>query len=444
MLLLASCVSSGPRDRGAETAFRPSRPDRATPDVGRDTALDTAGDPGPDSVSDTWGVEPAAWPSVGGSPGSTFSTELEGDATTLGVAWTAGDPDNAAMEFAPTVIGSRVLVGGDAGITALGLEDGSVEATLSLGQRQVGPPAVTGDCRALSGGLYLDVEGQPGAMHVVDCSAGLVDVWTVEGAFPFFGRPVVDGDHAWIAENTGMVYAVDLTADAYDAANLWATQLDSSPYTDLAVDEDQVYVGTRYMGLYALDRVSGAVRWRFALPEGTTSYSSATLGGSTAWYGRNCGLEATLGTCGALYRIDRATGEELCHVDVAGGDVRAPAAIGTDGVYVPDAMRGTLYKIDDDCGVVWTNENPDALPAADSAAVVVQDAVGERVLLLRTRSTGFEVVVMDAATGETLSEVPTGRATVPDDSGKNGPSLAVAGPWILTNISGSTVALRTD
>ena len=280
------------------------------------------------------------------------------------------------------------------------------------------------------------------ALHVARWDGALTEAWSVEGAFPYFGRAVTDGDTAWTADNSGAVNAWDLAADT--ATAWWSAMAADSAYSSLAVDDARVYVGTRYGGLYALDRETGAQEWVFTLPEGTTSYASPTIDGDAVWYGRNCGLEREIGTCGAVWRIDTATGAGLCELLVDGGDVRSPVAIGTDGGYFAEAETGTLYAVDRDCAVRWTVANPDVLPSGDSAPVVVTDALGERILALQTRSDALTLVVVDAATGATLAEVSTGQHYTADASGKNLPSLSVSGPWVLTNVAGSTVAFRTE
>jgi outer membrane protein assembly factor BamB len=239
-------------------------------------------------------------------------------------------------------------------------------------------------------------------------------LWCVAGgtlAAAVTGRAVAQGTefeetwprHAYDSGSTG--HAPGNTAPKSDVSERWRASVDGGTLPFFAVDERRIY-GTRQEEMYALDRATGEIEWRYdrgkpervSLYDGTLyvtgdggraeSYVAAvdTEDGSERWhneyvyafYGVPTAADgtvyaATIYANGRTYALDPSTGEELW-VSEVGGELGTAATVGTDALFA-GSMNGVVYAIDRASGAErWRAEVGDEVrsdPAVGDGSVYV-------------------------------------------------------------------------
>ncbi len=211
----------------------------------------------------------------------------------------------------------------------------------------------------------------------------------------------------------------------------------SHSYWQRGVSDSTVYFGTGDHAVMALDKLTGAVRWRTRTGE--------TAGASP---GRNVLVVGTMVIVPDLsvYAFDRAKGTRLWQFAPASGDTPGRYAISTDGTRIfLGSAAGIAYALDAATGkALWIN------PIAFDGNSVVSYPIADRGLVYLTLrhftnpSTGG-VVALDGATGAVVWE----RDFVATGPGRGAGSYGRVGIWHDLVISaaedGTVYALnRTD
>lgn len=130
---------------------------------------------------------------------------------------------------------------------------------------------------------------------------------------------------------------------------IWQSERVNQPYprTPLAVDEHAVYTGSDH--LYALDKKTGAVLWRFEMPDADferafsrNGVNALAVDKDTVYFG---------GYAGMLYAVDKRTGQERWHQPISG--IRELFAMDNERLYY--AVGGTIYAVNKRTGEeVWS------------------------------------------------------------------------------------------
>jgi outer membrane protein assembly factor BamB len=174
--------------------------------------------------------------------------------------------------------------------------------------------------------------------------------------------PAVGADGTIYVGAGESLVALEPTAGTEKWRFLTAGDVESSP--TLAPD-GTLYVGADDAKVYALDSQTGAFKWSFSFPEGSTTDSSPALGADgTVYIGSDEGMLVAL----------QGNNGRLKWTFTAAGEIRGAPAIGSDGtVYVsvvgPAESETQTYAIDGRTGLPrWVQ----ALPSdfATSVALV--------------------------------------------------------------------------
>jgi outer membrane protein assembly factor BamB len=326
----------------------------------------------------------------------------------LGVQWrfvTEGD-----VIGSPAVAGDVVYVGsGDGNLYALDRVTGAVRWKRDVGSPIASSPAV-GTRRVFFG-------TRDGKFHALDAATGEVRwrlatgpdfpwPWGHESGDVYTSSPVhVDGTVIFGAGD-GRVYAVD----ARTAKPKWTASTGGRVRSSPAVDGGRVYVGSADGRVYAFDLVTGAPRWRYDT-EGVkldsrnfgydrrTVQSSPTVSGGTVFVGARDGF---------LYAIDAVTGQlrwrfdhKISWVNTSPGVENGIVYAGSsDGQFVQAVNAATGQEVwRSKAGVTWSS------PAIARDVVYAGDGSGR-------------VNAFDKRTGEALWSFRTGSqvygSPVPD------------------------------
>jgi outer membrane protein assembly factor BamB len=155
------------------------------------------------------------------------------------------------------------------------------------------------------------------------------------------GSPVIDGNVALVAlSNTReSLLAYDLSG----GQTLWKRAYGDIEVSPLLFDR-KVYVGTTNGTFYCVERYSGDMVWKFTVPENQLMKgirSSPSTDGATVVFGSDNGC---------LYALDAVTGRLRWRLDTGAPVMATPCIIG-GAVYV-GTLDGTLYALDVGTGSV--------------------------------------------------------------------------------------------
>jgi outer membrane protein assembly factor BamB len=189
------------------------------------------------------------------------------------VAWSI--PTASHTEGTPTVTGNRVyFCAGDDGLFCS--EAGKVVWHREGSKNRLhvdSPPAVA------NGRVYVGSGYRTWAVFALDANTG-DELWRVPETLRSFGPPLVLGSRVAFGLGTGNLTddlmrepeegepeekspaGVVLCVDGTDGKVAWRTPLPRSVHTGMAADAFRVYAACRDGCVYALDRQTGAVRWR--------------------------------------------------------------------------------------------------------------------------------------------------------------------------------------
>jgi outer membrane protein assembly factor BamB len=275
-----------------------------------------------------------------------------------------GTPREAAFDAPLACFGGTLYAAdADGAIFALDAATGEERWRANIGAAVMGTPNGSGDL----GTLYVIAQDE-GALHGLDAATG-AERWKSEGPSRCDGSPgvghgkvvygscdsalhvysaatgtlerniaigdesqvasgvAIDGSAAFSGCRSGKVLQADLDTGAV----VWSTQLtDAEIFTTPAVDAKWVVLGAEDGFFYALDRTSGAVRWKFET-QGTPV--SPVIAEDTV-------VAASDGT---LYLLALADGAELWSDEVS-DLITAPAVV--DGRVIVGCDDGTVAAFD--------------------------------------------------------------------------------------------------
>ena len=196
-----------------------------------------------------------------------------------------------------------VYVAKSSTVYALGFHTGTVLWEYEASGTVFGTPAV------VDGTVY--VADESGMLHAIDADDGFSG-WRRSVTSSVESAPVVTDDAVYAVGTRGRVRAFGRDGD-----ELWSEELLERTSGPPAVDGDRVYVGTEE-GVRALRTSSGWTDWTF---EADGEATPPSLGGGTVY----------VGVGGTLYALDAETGEKEWKQDTPG--VSSPA-VTEDTVYV--------------------------------------------------------------------------------------------------------------
>ncbi len=264
--------------------------------------------------------------------------------------------------------------------------------------RVLSSPAVSGD--------RVYVASTDGRLYAIDRTTG-TERWQFASKGPIASSPAVHGDLVYVSSVDGNVYAVD----AATGKQRWAfatkgerrftapgihgaiprTERMPDPYdvflSSPTVAGNTVYIGSGDQHVYALDAVTGALKWQFAT--GDVIHASPAVANGLVYIGswdRN------------LYALDAATGRERWRY-TTGNDTTiynqigiASSAAVAGGLVFVGGRDGHFHVVDANTGVLkWTHDN-------HGGWTIGSPAVRDRIVYFAT-SDGRRFKALDAATG---------------------------------------------
>jgi outer membrane protein assembly factor BamB len=250
----------------------------------------------------------------------------------------------------------------------------------------------------------------------------VTEAWATDLTFPPGNciRPAVAGDVAYVTGLGGSVYAIDAVTGAIRWATNGLVQALSSPAIAGAV-----FVGGSGK-LYSLDVSTGVTLWTYPTRFGV--YSSPAVSGGVVYFGAD-----------GMFAIDATTGSLVWHTGVA-DDIDSSPAVANGLVYAGTFVKGKVYAFDAATGTpVWkvalnagsissspvvsggllyiaTNDGSlFALNALTGAQAWRVDGVGQILFATPALAGGIlylptpnnRLYAFDAATGDTLWTAPT-------------------------------------
>lgn len=214
--------------------------------------------------------------------------------------------------------------------------------------------------------------------------------------------PVLDGQHLYLADDLGNVYAVDL-GDNQTVA--WTLDVYGEP-VQMDLSGGSLYVGTVSGGLFDLASSNGTVLWRLALPAGVVQGVAVANG-----------LVLVGTTAGDVTAFDAATGSEAWTAHLGAAIAGAVAIEG--GTAYAVTRTGRLAALSLSGAVEWSTD----LGGGMATSVAVSDG-----LVVASTLTG-NVTAVRASTGApdwSWSSRSTGTADVGHATPALGDGLAVA------------------
>jgi outer membrane protein assembly factor BamB len=217
----------------------------------------------------------------------------------------------------------------------------------------------------------------------------------------FLSSPVVSGNTVIFGSGDQNVYALD----AVTGKLKWSFATGDVVHASPAVANGVVYIGSWDRNLYAIDLASGREKWRYVTGNDTTIYNQIGIASSAAVSG---GRVFVGGRDGHFHAVDEKTGKLAWTIDNRGGWTIASPAVRDGIVYFPTS-DGTRFKgVDAATGEVKFNMENKAV-SFSSPALVGQVAI-------YGTSDGW-LHAADAKTGTIVAEFQT------DGSKENGPKF---------------------
>lgn len=173
-------------------------------------------------------------------------------------------------------------------------------------------------------------------------------VWSFATEGRIVSRPAVDGEHVYISSEDHQIYALDRLTGALRWKFATGAPLSSSP----AVDADQVYVGSQDQHVYALDRKTGALRWK--VPTQGPIHSSPAVTAAGILIGSHDRY---------AYALDPATGRLRWRRKLDGAIFSMPLYDGARQETYFTTAAGSLYALSQAHGeVLWRFQTPEREP----------------------------------------------------------------------------------
>ena len=252
----------------------------------------------------------------------------------------------------PAVSGDRVYVGSSDGrLYAIDRASGAERWQFASKGPIASSPAVHGDLVYISSvdGLVYAVETATGKQRWVFATKGerRFTAPGIHGAIPrtermpdpfdvFLSSPTVANNTVYIGSGDQHVYALD----AVTGALRWQFEAGDVIHASPAVANGLVYIGSWDRQLYALDAATGRERWRYTTGNDTTTYNQIGIASSAAVAG---GLVFVGGRDGHFHAVDANTGAlKWTHDNHGGWTIGSPAV--RDGVVYFATSDGRRFK----------------------------------------------------------------------------------------------------
>jgi outer membrane protein assembly factor BamB len=233
------------------------------------------------------------------------------------------------------------------------------------------PPVVVGRRVYAGSGVDRDADGpQETAAFCLDADTGQ-EVWRVVTDLPIWGRPAVSGEQAFFPLGNGdIANSVEppakpagavLCLSSESGKQQWRFDVGDGVLQGPAVDDRQVYCGSRDGHCYCVGRYDGQLRWKHNLGSpvlASPALAACSLCGVTnsvfalARDGKACCLDAVSGR--PLWQYDQVPGAQLVSPPVVGVE-RTPQG-DRRSVYFGAGINGNsrmvLYVLQD----LWMDE----------------------------------------------------------------------------------------
>ena len=162
----------------------------------------------------------------------------------------------------------------------------------------------------------------------------------IPDAWDFYqSSPVVDSGHVYFGSGDGNVYALD----AMSGALRWKFHTGDVVHSSPAIADGTLYIGSFDTWLYAIDAASGTERWRFKTGEDPVRYnqtgltSSPVVVGGTVYFGCRDAH---------VYAVDAATGKQKWAYYTDQGWVSATPAVRDNTLYVGSGSSLKVFALD--------------------------------------------------------------------------------------------------
>ena len=222
--------------------------------------------------------------------------------------------------------------------------------------------------------------------------------------------------------------------DKLDVA--WTYTTKNTVSSSAAVANGTVYIGSNDANLYALDAVTGSLKWSLAL-DGPIDLSSPAVANGTVYIGT---------TGGTLYAIDAAAGVPKWGHST--GYVIESSPTVSNGMVYFGANDGYLYALDATTGnTVWVV--PTVVNAAiDGAPAIGKGYGGNNIVYIGSGDdvccSKPRIYAFDALTGTQLWYYPTSRAVLASPAVSNGKVYIGSFDHYLYTIDARSGSLRCD
>jgi len=218
-----------------------------------------------------------------------------------------------------------------------------------------------------------------GSVYAMDAAEGVFqwsEAFRAEDAV--WAAPQVDGEAVYVTSLGHFVYAIDRAT----GAEKWKQDLGAAIGGGAVAADGLVYVGTFGNKFYALDAATGQERW--SLPTNNWVWSTPVLRNGVVYF---------TDLAGGVFAVDAATGAPKWTA-TPGGPLRAAPAVTDDTLYVGDKI-GKLFALDLSNGALrWTKDDIKGqlltTPVVVGDVVLVTPFEGDNLLAAYTTSGAFK------------------------------------------------------
>jgi len=285
---------------------------------------------------------------------------------------------NGSVFSSPAVAGGVVYVGSsDGNLYAVDLESGSLRWKFPTNSRVSSSPAVDGDTAFFASydGNFYAVDTRTGKKKWSFKTAGerrfaarhlhgsVPMAETMPDPFDFFlSSPSVVNGIVYFGSGDGNVYALDEVTGTLK----WKFQTGDVVHASPAIADGTLFIGSWDSYFYALDTVTGKEKWRFKTGEDHDIYnqvgiqSSAAVMDGTVYFGcRDSNL----------YALDAATGTKKWAFNNKGSWVIGSPAVKDGKVYFATSDTSMLYAVDAKSGTALFSIKYNRWPLFSSPAI---------------------------------------------------------------------------
>ena len=326
---------------------------------------------------------------VAGGGSSLFAIKADGSA----ILWQDDRPGRRSSQ-APLVVGDRVLIATDQGLSAYSRADGSLAWDYAIA-------GGAGESSPLPVGGKVVVAGYDGFLHAVDAATGAV-AWKhdIAGDAPeappgFVQKQAVIGDNAArprTAASDGSTVFVPIfdqsrvvAVDAATGKRRWSFQAKGWIYGEPTVAGDDLFFTSQDKKLYCLDKATGKPRWDF--PTKWRVESGVAVRDGAVYFG-SCD--------GFFYRVDARTGKAAWSFETPKGDDGKhfpiySSPIASAGLVCFGSFDGFVYALKLDTGEVKWKVKP-----VEGSEVTSSPCTDGRLVFASVRANSFKKTGADA------------------------------------------------